>query len=268
MIPTTLDTDHWRAMEARSPTWSRLLAEHAGAALRTVAEARERTTVYPAPENVFRAFELTPFESVRAVILGADPYYNGHAVGLAFSTRPGVKTPRSLRNIYKELERSAPRCTDCFGGGHRGSETCWTCTGTGNLWKWRTPTHGDLTAWAERGVLLCNTSLSVEAGKPGSHAGIWKGVTKALLSNLWINRTGIVWMVWGHAAQQMVVPFRDDLHIIKDSGNRWEQRGHLILTAPHPADRRKGIVGSDCFVEANRWIETKGLSPIDWGVDP
>ena len=219
-------------------TWTDLLDAHAGPAMKAVLEARKRTTVYPELRDIYRAFDLTPFDRVRVVVLGQDCYLETakcpicrdgwagdlpcqrcgdtgripQATGLAFSVPHGVPIPPSLRNVFKELKRSAPPCEACQGNGNTigwnvgDSPTvmCHDCDQTGNEWLWQTPQHGDLTAWPERGVLLLNSSLTGRAGEPGSHAKIWAPVITELLRALWATHPPKVWLVWGGHARKMM----------------------------------------------------------------
>lgn len=199
-----------------------------------VAARRKVTTVYPAPEDMFRAFKLTPFNDVKVVIIGQDPYHDGSANGLAFSVNSDtMKIPPSLLNINKELEK------DVFDGV--------------NLFK-----RVDLSNWASQGVFLINTFLSVEAGKPGSHAAYgWDKFTAAAIRKLLL-RPGkpIVFMLWGNHAQNTFKP------IIEETG----KGSHLILTAPHPSpfSADKGFFGCKHFSKCNSFLQVTNQRQIVW----
>ena len=188
-------------------------------------DARLRT-VYPPRSQWFRAFSETPFSAVRAVILGQDPYHGpGQANGLAFSVNPGVKIPPSLRNILKELQ------SDCG---------------------ITPPDSGDLTAWAENGVLLLNTVLTVREAQPGSHRKLgWEQFTDAIIRKLNERQTPIVFMLWGANAKQKK-PLIDN-------------PAHLVLTAAHPSplSAYNGFFGCRHFSQATRFLNQNGMN-IDW----
>jgi uracil-DNA glycosylase len=193
---------------------------------------RERAadkTIYP--DTVFHALELIEPDDVKVVILGQDPYHGEdrgipQAHGLAFSVRPGVRPPPSLRNIYKEIAASLG---------------------------YPIPSHGNLEYWAKQGVLLLNTVLTVERGQAASHAKKgWEGFTDTLIEGLSAQHEGLVFMLWGAHAQAK----RALLH----------GRNHVILEAPHPSplSAHRGFLGSRHFVLANEALERQGRQPIDW----
>lgn len=182
------------------------------------------------PPQPFRALELTPLDAVRVVILGQDPYHGpGQAEGLAFSVPPGVKLPPSLRNVYQELVRD-------LGGSP--------------------PASGSLLPWAHQGVLLLNTSLTVEQGAPASHAKLgWERLTDALIGACSAQASPKVFLLWGAHAQSKV-PLID-------------ARRHLVLTANHPSPlsaRRppEPFIGCGHFGSANAWLQQKNEKPIEW----
>lgn len=183
-------------------------------------------TIYPPGPLIFNAFNTTPFDKVKVVILGQDPYIKpGEAMGLSFSVPPGVAIPPSLRNIYKELE------TDIG------------CS---------VPKHGDLTKWAEQGVFLLNAALTVEKGNSNSHAKIgWHQFTDAVISKLSAGRSGLVFMLWGNFAKQkaaLIDPFK-----------------HLVLEAAHPSPLAGGAFnGCAHFSKANEFLAANGQTTIDW----
>ena len=196
------------------------------------AEEAAGKPIYPPRGPRLRALALTPLDAVKVVILGQDPYHGpGQAMGLSFSVPEGVKIPPSLRNIYKELESDlgiAP------------------------------PSHGDLTRWAERGVLLLNTSLTVEAGRAGSHAGKgWEAITDACVRAVAARAEPSVFILWGAHAQtkRKTIP--------EIAAPR-----HLVIASPHPSplSARRGFFGSHPFSRANAFLEEKGRGAVDWRV--
>ena len=190
---------------------------------------RRAGLVLPAPDEVFQALELTSLRSTRVLILGQDPYPTpGHAHGLAFSVRPGVKPPASLRNIFKELHSDVG---------------------------FRIPNHGDLVPWAERGVLLLNAVLTVRAGEANSHAGKgWEQFTDAVIRAVNAKRTRVVFVLWGSYAQKKTELIDTDRH--------------AIVAAPHPSplSAKRGFFGSHCFSRINALLEEGGRKPIDWSL--
>ncbi|MCB9266052.1 MAG: uracil-DNA glycosylase [Lewinellaceae bacterium] len=183
-------------------------------------------TIYPPGSLIFNAFNTTPFEKVKVVILGQDPYHNpGEAMGLSFSVPKGVRIPPSLKNIYKELH-------DDLGIS--------------------IPNHGDLTHWAEQGVFLLNAMLTVERNKPRSHQKIgWQTFTDAVIRRLSEERQGLVFMLWGGFARQKKQ--------LIDTGK------HLVLEAAHPSPLAGGAYfGSRHFSKANEYLKNQGKEPVDW----
>ena len=195
------------------------------------AEKRAGKEIYPPGPEIFAAFDHTPFEAVRVVILGQDPYHGpGQAHGLCFSVRPGVPVPPSLDNIFKEITRDlgVPR-----------------------------PDHGCLRPWADRGVLLLNAVLTVERGQAGSHQGKgWEGFTDAAIEALNREREGIVFLLWGSYAQR--------------KGRLIDTQRHHVLTAVHPSplSAYRGFIGCGHFSAANAWLQREGMAPIDWSLPP
>ena len=185
--------------------------------------------IYPPGAEIFAAFEATPFDAVKLVVLGQDPYHGpGQAHGLCFSVRPGVDVPPSLLNIYKELERDM--------GFVR-------------------PDHGYLMDWARRGVLLLNSVLTVEAGQAGSHQGRgWEGFTDHVVDTLNREREGLVFLLWGSYAQKKGA--------VIDTGR------HRVLKAPHPSplSAHRGFLGCGHFSKANEYLARRGLGAIDWSL--
>ncbi|MBX2977878.1 MAG: uracil-DNA glycosylase [Flavobacteriales bacterium] len=212
--------------------WYEVLAEQFGAPyfqqLKQFLEAERSTQqVFPKGREIFQAFKLTPFQQVRIVLLGQDPYHGpGQAHGLCFSVPQGVPAPPSLQNMFKELERDLglPR-----------------------------PVHGDLSHWARQGVLMLNATLTVRAHEAGSHQGQgWERFTDAAIQQLSEYRTGVIFLLWGRFAQQ-----KADLI---------DQRKHYVLTAPHPSplSAHKGFIGCGHFSAVNELLLAQGNSPIDW----
>lgn len=188
--------------------------------------AYKQTDVFPPKHQVFNALQAMQPTEVKVVIVGQDPYHgNGQAHGYSFSVPTGVKIPPSLRNIFTEIQQSL-QCN--------------------------TPTSGDLTHWAEQGVLLLNTSLTVESGKAGSHANFgWSTLTDGIIHHL-AQQGEIVFMLWGSHAQAKV-------KLIDETTN-------LILTAPHPSplSAYRGFLGCNHFVDANAYLRDKKKAPISW----
>ena len=213
-------------------TWKHALAAefekpYFVALAKLVHEAYETNTVYPPPRELFAAFAHCPLPNVKVVILGQDPYHGpDQANGLAFSVHDTVPIPPSLRNIYKEIASDI---------------------GT------PAPASGDLTRWADQGVLLLNSSLSVEAGKPASHTDFgWETFTDDVINTISLKRKHVVFLLWGAFAISK-------RHLIN------EQK-HLVLTAPHPSplSAHRGFLGCKHFSHTNRYLITHGESPIIW----
>ncbi|HDR1934195.1 TPA: uracil-DNA glycosylase, partial [Pasteurella multocida] len=184
--------------------------------------------VYPPPKEVFSAFQLTEFEAVKVVIIGQDPYHGpNQAHGLAFSVKPGVVPPPSLMNMYKEL--------------------------TQDIEGFQIPNHGYLVPWAEQGVLLLNTVLTVEQGKAHSHASFgWETFTDRVIAALNAQREKLVFLLWGSHAQK--------------KGQFIDRQKHCVFTAPHPSplSAHRGFLGCRHFSKTNAYLMAQGLSPIQW----
>ncbi|WP_017669700.1 uracil-DNA glycosylase [Blastomonas sp. AAP53] len=182
--------------------------------------------IFPPGSHWFRALDLTPPDKVRVVILGQDPYHGpGQAHGLCFSVQPGVPVPPSLLNIYKELERDLGIAR---------------------------PAHGFLESWAQQGVLLLNTVLTVEMGDAGSHQGRgWERFTDAVIARVNALEHPVVFLLWGAHAQKKAA--------------KLDSR-HLVLKAPHPSplSAHRGFLGCGHFSQANAFLEAAGMAPIDW----
>lgn len=193
------------------------------------AEKHAGKTIYPPGPDIFAAFQHTPFEAVRVVILGQDPYHGpGQAHGLCFSVTAGVRVPPSLDNIFKEIQRDLG---------------------------FARPDHGCLTSWADRGVLLLNSVLTVEQGRAGAHANRgWEGFTDAAIAALNREREGLVFLLWGAYAQR--------------KGQLIDKNRHCVLTAVHPSplSAHRGFIGCGHFSTANAWLQSHGQPPIDWSL--
>lgn len=185
--------------------------------------------VYPPGGLIFNAFDSTPFDQVKVVILGQDPYHNpGEAMGLCFSVPRGVKVPPSLVNIYKELQADLGIPA---------------------------PGHGDLSSWTRQGVFLLNAMLTVERNRPQSHQNIgWQTFTDAVIRTLSERREGLVFMLWGNFARKKKTLI--------------DTERHLVLESAHPSPLA-GNAFSGCrhFSKANAYLESKGVVPVDWRVE-
>ena len=194
-----------------------------------IKEEYHTQVVYPPSDEIFTAFHLTPIERVKVVILGQDPYHEpGQAHGLSFSVKAGVDLPPSLQNIYQELH-------DDVG-----------CS---------IPKTGDLTKWAEQGVLMLNTLLTVRAHRAFSHQGIgWEQFTDAAIRALDRQERPIVFILWGRPAQQKKALITNPKR--------------LVIESPHPSplSAYRGFFGSRPFSRTNAWLEANGLTPIDWQI--
>lgn len=184
--------------------------------------------VYPPPKNIFRAFELAPFNDVKVVILGQDPYHNAHqANGLSFAVEEGVQLPPSLQNIFKEVES--------------------------DLGKPLANKSGDLTRWAKQGVLLLNATLTVRAHLAGSHQGRgWEEFTDAAVQKLSQERENLAFILWGNYA--------------RTKGAHIDRTKHLVIESPHPSPfaARNGFFGSKPFSRSNEYLREHGKSEINW----
>jgi uracil-DNA glycosylase len=192
-------------------------------------EEKKLYKVYPPGNRIFAAFDLTPFENLKVVIIGQDPYHGpGQANGLSFSVSPGTKLPPSLKNIFKEL---------------------------GTDIKLPMPYSGDLEPWAKQGVLLLNATLTVRANTPGSHQKKgWETFTDTVIKTISDNKKGIVFLLWGNFAQS------------KES--LIDQNKHFILKAAHPSPLARGaFFGCKHFSKTNRILEHQSMKPINWKID-
>lgn len=186
--------------------------------------------IYPPQADVFNAFKLTELENLKVVILGQDPYHGpNQAHGLAFSVRKGVRVPPSLQNMYKELALEYP--------------------------EFQVPEHGCLESWAQQGVLLLNTVLTVIATQPNSHRHLgWEQFTDKVIASISAQCQGIVFLLWGSHAQ------KKGRHIDRDR--------HFVLNAPHPSplSAHRGFLGCGHFKQANELLAKQGKTPINWQV--
>ncbi len=197
---------------------------------RFLAQERDaEKVIYPQESDIYKALNATPFDLVKVVILGQDPYHGeGQAHGLSFSVAKGVKIPPSLRNIYKELHRDL----------HISA-----------------PSHGCLQGWAQQGVLLLNATLTVEASKAGSHQGKgWEYFTDAVIQALNMHQQHVVFMLWGSYAQK--------------KGKMLDRNRHCVLESAHPSplSAYRGFLGNGHFSAANGYLKQHNKPPIDWSV--
>ena len=192
-----------------------------------IKEEYSTKTIYPPAKFIFNAFNSTPFNDVKVVIVGQDPYHQPHqAHGLCFSVNEGIKTPPSLVNIYKEINLDLGKPI---------------------------PNSGNLERWAKQGVLLLNATLTVRAGDAGSHQGKgWEQFTDSVIDSLSKNGDNLVFMLWGSYAQK--------------KGATIDQSKHLIMKSPHPSplSAHRGFFGNKHFSKANKYLISKGKSPIEW----
>lgn len=198
---------------------------------RFVAEERSRHTIYPPKEQVFAALHLTPYASVKVLILGQDPYHGaGQAHGLCFSVREGVAVPPSLQNIYQELEADLGIAS---------------------------PNHGCLEAWAAQGVLLLNATLTVRARQAASHQGKgWETFTDAVIRSVNAKEERVVFILWGASARRKRALVDPTRHVVIESAH------------PSPLSARNGFFGSRPFSRANQALVDAGREPVDWRIPP
>ena len=195
-----------------------------------VDEEYKNKTVFPERKNIYASLENTPFDKVKVVILGQDPYHGeGEAHGFAFSVKPGIKIPPSLKNIYKELNAEY----DCY-----------------------IPNNGYLMKWAEQGVLLLNAVLTVEKDKPASHQGKgWETFTDRIIEEIDKKEEPVVFILWGNFAKSKKALLKN--------------KKHLVLESPHPSpfSARHGFFGNNHFKLANEYLSKNGINPIDWQIE-
>ncbi|AVE40354.1 uracil-DNA glycosylase [Providencia stuartii] len=219
---------------SNTPTWHDVIGSEKTQAyfkdtLAYVANERQKgKIIYPPQQDVFNAFRYTELADVKVVILGQDPYHGpGQAHGLSFSVLPGIKPPPSLVNMYKELEN------DISG--------------------FKRPNHGYLLSWAQQGVLLLNTVLTVEQGNAHSHAHLgWETFTDKVIAAINEHREGVVFLLWGSHAQK--------------KGRIIDTKRHHVLKAPHPSplSAHRGFLGCGHFSQTNQLLQQQGLEAIDW----
>ena len=194
-------------------------------------QQEQKRIIYPGNSLIFNAFNHTPFEKVKVVIIGQDPYHGANqAHGLSFSVQKGVPVPPSLQNIFKELQAEYK--------------------------DFQYPKHGDLSSWADQGVLLLNATLTVEASKAGSHQNQgWEKFTDQVIQTLSEKRTGIVFLLWGKYAQAKAAMI--------------DQNKHLVLMAAHPSpfSAYNGFFGCNHFIKTNEYLEKNGEKGIDWRLE-
>ncbi len=194
-----------------------------------VAEKQQGKVIFPASKDWFNAFNSTPFDQVKVVILGQDPYHGpGQAHGLCFSVLPGIRIPPSLLNIYKEINSDIGLPM---------------------------PSHGCLQSWAEQGVLLLNATLTVEQANAGAHQNKgWEQFTDRAIAELNKQREGLVFLLWGSYAQK--------------KGQLIDGGKHLVLKAPHPSplSAHRGFLGCRHFSQTNAYLQHRGESTIDWDI--
>lgn len=195
-----------------------------------VDNAYQEDIIFPGRKNIFAALKYTPYENVKVVILGQDPYHGlGEAHGMAFSVCPGIKTPPSLQNIYKELNTEM----GCY-----------------------IPNNGYLMKWSRQGVLLLNSVLTVKKDTPASHRGKgWEIFTDKIIEEINKKQEPVVFMLWGNFA-------RSKKGLITNPK-------HLILEAPHPSpfSARSGFFGCNHFIKANNFLKENNIEPIDWQIE-
>lgn len=193
-----------------------------------ISEQQQNKTIYPPQEDIFNAFNYCAKNDIKVVIIGQDPYHDkGQAHGLSFSVQPYVKIPPSLRNIYKELSN------DISG--------------------FEIPNHGFLKSWAEQGVLLLNTSLTVQAHKPASHSKIgWEIFTDSVIKHINNELDSLVFLLWGSHAQTKSVFIDESKHKILKSAH------------PSPFSAHRGFLGNKHFSETNKWLKEHNIKEINW----
>lgn len=195
-----------------------------------LSEKQKGFTIFPKSADIFNAFKHTPFDKVKVVILGQDPYHGiNQAHGLSFSVQKGITPPPSLKNIYKELSDEFP--------------------------DFKIPTHGDLTSWADQGVLLLNATLTVRANTAGSHQNKgWEQFTDQVIRALSAKKTGLVFILWGNYAKQKETLI--------------DQSKHFIIKSAHPSpfSAYSGFFGSKPFSKTNQILAQEGKQPINWQV--
>ncbi len=217
------------------PSWSKVLKDEFNkphfeqAVLHIKTEKLQGKVIYPPGSVIFNAFNNTPFDKIKVVILGQDPYHGaGQAHGLCFSVQNGMAPPPSLVNIFKELHSDI------------GFEI---------------PNHGNLTKWAEQGIFLLNASLTVRAGEPMSHSKIgWAPFTDAVIQRISDKKKNVVFLLWGKFAQEKQLLIDETKHVI------------LKCAHPSPLSAHAGFFGCRHFSKTNEYLTSKGIDPIDWSL--
>lgn len=214
------------------PSWKKILSEEFSKPYflklsKTIKSAYLNKSVFPAPQNIFKAFKLCPFDSIKVVILGQDPYHGpGQAQGLCFSVPNEISIPPSLKNIYKEIQ---------------------TDIGT------PIPKSGNIERWAKQGVLLLNATLTVENGQAGSHQKLgWEIFTDATIKKISDKKEHVVFLLWGKYAQA--------------KSSLIDEKKHLVLKAPHPSplSAHTGFFGCRHFSKTNQYLKENYLKEIEW----
>lgn len=228
-----LTKEYWESM--LSGTWKEILSsefekEYFKKLNLFLEDEYNNYEVFPKRERIFEAFNLTPFEDVKVVIIGQDPYHgDGQAHGLAFSVMPGIKTPPSLKNIYKELNSE-------YG--------CYI------------PDNGYLVKWSKQGVLMLNTSLTVRAHEANSHSKKgWEKFTDAAIKAISERRESVVFVLWGNNAKKKVKLIDSDKHMVIEGVH------------PSPLSASRGFFGCNHFRMINEFLQEKGYSEIDWQIE-
>ena len=215
-----------------SPSWQKILADQISSSYfktleNFIAKEKEEGIIYPSDTDIFNAFNQTAFNSIKVVLIGQDPYHgDGQAHGLSFSVKKGIKIPPSLKNIYKEL--------------------------SSDIDDFIIPEHGNLTKWAQQGILLLNAILTVRAHEAASHHKQgWETFTDAIIEKISSDRTGIVFLLWGKYAEQKEKLINPEKH--------------LILKAAHPSpfSAHNGFFGCHHFSQVNNYLIENGETPID-----
>lgn len=249
--------------EIKDPTWHSILLKHQPFLKKMATELKKEFKkyegyfdIFPAVDQVFNALKFTPFEQVKCVLFGQDPYHGqGQAMGLCFSVNKGVGVPPSLWNIYKELSDDSKV-------------------------QFKTPNHGDLSRWAKQGVLMLNTSLTVRQGKAHSHAAFkyldsngekhflrWRELIDDIVMEISNRKNGVVWMLWGGPAKKAYGSQRTPA---RTKQVEIDQSKHLVLEATHPSPlgaNQGGWFGCGHFSKCNNYLVKQGKTPIDWNVE-
>jgi len=217
--------DSWKSLMSEE-----FNAEYFASLKEFLVNEKKQYKIYPEGSKIFEAFNRTAVSKVKVIIIGQDPYHgDGQAHGLCFSVQKGIKLPPSLRNIYKELNSDIGI---------------------------KTPAHGDLSKWADNGVLLINSILTVRANQASSHKNKgWENFTNAVIKNISNQQNNCVFILWGNFAQQ--------------KKKLIDEKKHLIIESVHPSPLSAygGFFGSQPFSKTNNWLISKGIKPIDWSID-